>query len=60
MGSPGNQALRSTLCIHSGKSAVMRSWYRLVCQTSQKKRSVVAFKGGHYEPDILVAMMHAI
>ena len=36
--------------------AVMRSWYRLVCLTSRKKHPVVAFKGGHYELDIRVAM----
>ena len=31
----------------------MLSWYALIQQQSNKRRPVVAYKGGHYEKDLL-------
>ena len=36
--------------------AVIRQWYDIVRQTSRKNRPVVAYKGGHYELDLLTTM----
>ncbi len=36
--------------------AVMRQWYEIVKETSRKTQPVVAYKGGHYECDLLTVM----